>query len=297
MLTILTPTYNRGYILDNAYKSLLKQKNKNFEWLIIDDGSSDNTKSVVDEFIKENKIKIRYYKKLNGGKHTAVNYGVRKAMGEYILILDSDDYLVPVAVKEIEKFLNKYKNYDDICGLSFLKQFPNKKIVGKTYKGTEIISNNIDFRYNKGIIGDMAEVYKTEVLKKYPFPIFKNEKFLSEAIVWNKIAFEYKTVYINMPIYVCEYLDDGLSKSCLKSRIRCPIGAYENAKVFLDNRFILKIRLKNSIIYTGFSLIKKRKIKDIINYSDNKLLIIFMFPFGFLFYIYLRIIKKKENIN
>lgn len=293
MLTILTPSYNRGYILDNAYKSLLKQKSKNFEWLIIDDGSSDNTKNVVDEFIKGNKIKIRYFKKQNGGKHTAVNYGVKKAKGEYILILDSDDYLVSNAVSEIEKYLNKYKKYDDICALAFLRQFSNEKIIGKTYEGTEIISNNIDFRYNKGITGDMAEVYKTEVLKKYPFPTFENERFLSEAIVWNKIAFKYKTVYINKPIYVCEYLDDGLSKSCLKSRIRCPIGAYENAKVFLDKRFILKIRLKNSIIYIGFSLIAKKKMKDIVKYSEHTFLTLIMIPFGFLFYLFLKNEKRK----
>lgn len=293
MLTILTPAYNRGYIINRAYESLLKQKDKDFEWLVIDDGSSDNTEEIIEDFIKENKINIRYYKKQNGGKHTAVNYGVKKAKGDYTLILDSDDYLTVDAISKIKKYCKKYKNNISICGFSFLKIHENGTLTGKAYQEKEIISDHISFRYNKGLSGDMAEVYKTSILKKYPFPVFKNERFLSEAIVWNKIAFDYKTVYINEPIYVCEYLDDGLSKSCLQSRIKCPIGALENAKMFLNKRFKLSIRLKNSIIYTGFSLISKKKAKTILTYSDHKTLVLLLFPFGILFYFCLLFIKKK----
>ena len=293
MITILTPTYNRGYIIKKAYESLLTQSDKNFEWLIIDDGSNDNTKEIVNDFIRENKINIRYYKKENGGKHTAVNYGVKKAKGDIIIILDSDDFLTSDAVEKINKYWIKYCNNEKICALSFLKMYPNEKIVGKRYNGSEIISDHISFRYNKGILGDMAEVFKTSVLKKYPFPVFGNERFLSETIVWNKIALDYKTVYINEAIYVCEYLEDGLSKNCLKSRIKCPIGSLENAKVFLNQKFKLSIRIKNSIIYTGFSLIARKKIKEIIKYSDSDLLVILFIPLGFLFYLFLLYNKRK----
>lgn len=291
MITVLTPTYNRGYIIDKAYKSLLKQKNKDFEWLVIDDGSTDNTEEIIDKFIKQNKINIKYYKKKNGGKHTAVNYGVKKAKGEYTIILDSDDMLTSDAIEKIKEYWNKYSSNKNICAISFLRSYPDKKNIGKPYKGTEIISNNISFRYNKNLLGDMAEVYKTSILKMYPFPVFGEERFLSEAIIWNKIAFDYKTVYINEAIYVCEYLEDGLSKSCLKSRIKCPIGALENAKIFLDKRFKLSIRLKNSILYTGFSLIAQKKIKEIIKYSEKKLLVFILFPLGVVFYLYLLLNK------
>lgn len=283
MITILTPTYNRGYILHQAYQSLLLQKNKDFEWLIIDDGSTDNTKEVVREFVKENKITIRYYLKKNGGKHTAVNEGVKKAKGEYILILDSDDLLTKDATEKIKKYCKKYENNEKLACLSFLRVRPDKKTIGKVYEGTEIISNNIDFRYNKGIMGDMAEVYRTSILKKYPFPVFDNERFLSEAIVWNKIAFEYDTVYINEGIYICEYLEDGLSKSSLKVRYNNPVGALENAKLFMNYRFNLMIRLKNAILYDGFSLIAKRKVGYIVQESGHKFLSILFYPAGILF--------------
>ncbi len=283
LITILTPTYNRGYILSKAYKSLLEQTNKNFEWLIIDDGSTDNTKDLINVFIQEQKINIRYYLKKNGGKHTAVNEGLKKAKGEYILILDSDDSLTEDAIENINYYWGKYSSNNKIACLSFLKIYSDKKVVSKPYSGVEIISNDIDFKYNKGISGDMSETYRTSILKKYPFPIFNDERFLSEAIVWNKIAFKYDTVFINKEIYVCEYLEDGLSFSCLKLRYNNPIGALENAKLFMNQRFKLIIRLKNAILYDGFSLIAKRKFGYIVQDSNHKFLSILFYPAGILF--------------
>lgn len=294
MITILTPAYNRGYVIHKAYKSLLQQKNKDFEWVVIDDGSTDNTKEVIEKFIDENKINISYYRKKNGGKHTALNYGIKKAKGDYILILDSDDYLTDECLTKVKKYIDKYDSNPLISGLSFLRQYPNGKIIGKRYQGSEIISNNIDFRYNNNLLGDMCEVYKKEVLLKYPFPVFKNERFLSEAIVWNQIAFDYQTVYINEPILVCEYLEDGLSNSCLISRIKSPKGSYENAKVFLNKKFKLSLQVKNAIIYTGFYLISNDAKSDILEDINNKGLIILLFPLGFLFYLYL-LFKLKEE--
>src|SRR5574344_324976 len=104
MITVFTPTYNRAHLLCNAYNSLLRQTNKDFEWLIIDDGSTDNTKEIIHKYIDDNKIKIRYYKKNNGGKHTAINYGIKRAKGELTIILDSDDELVNNAIELINKY-------------------------------------------------------------------------------------------------------------------------------------------------------------------------------------------------
>lgn len=283
LITILTPTYNRGYILSKAYQSLLQQTNKNFEWLIIDDGSVDNTKELINGFIEENKINIRYFLKKNGGKHTAVNEGVKLAKGYYTIILDSDDFLTDDAIEKINYYWEKYNNNKKIACLSFLKIYSDKRSVSKPYIGTEVISNDIDFKYNKGITGDMSEVYRTSILKKYPFPVFDDERFLSEAIVWNKIAFKYDTVFINKGIYVCEYLEDGLSYSCLKLRYNNPIGALENAKLFMNYRFKLLIRLKNAILYDGFSLIAKRQFGYIVRESNHKFLSILFYPAGILF--------------
>ncbi len=287
MLTILTPTYNRSDLLEKAYHSLLKQTNKNFEWFVVDDGSTDDTEKVMKQYQKENKIKIQYVYQENGGKHTALNEGIKRIKTDYILILDSDDQLTEDCVEFV---YHKWKQYDSnkkIGCLSFLKVFPNHEVIGKKYEEQEIQSNHIDFRYNRNLLGDMCEVFRTSVLKQYPFPVFSGERFLSEAIIWNKIALEYDTVYINHPIYIAEYLEGGLSQNSLKLRYNNPVGALENAKVFMNSRFKISIRFKNAILYDGFSLIAKRKVGEIISKSDHKFLSIFWFPGGVALYLWL----------
>lgn len=294
MITILTPTYNREHTLKQAYDSLVKQTVKDFEWLIVDDGSSDKTKELVDTFIKEDFIKIKYFSKKNGGKHTALNYGIKKLNTPYVLILDSDDYLKENAVELVLKMWLKYQDNKKIGCLSFLKVFPNEEVIGKKYEETEVISNHIDFRYNRSLLGDMCEVFRSSVLKKYPFPVFKDERFLSEAIVWNRIAFDYDTVYVNKPIYMADYLEDGLSKNSLKVRYECPNGALSNANMFLNSRFKLSIRLKNAILYDGFSLIAKKNVVDIIKNSNSKVLALIFLPLGLVFYLWLKL-KFREK--
>ena len=123
MITILTPTYNRAYTLKNAYDSLVRQTNKNFEWVIVDDGSTDDTKDLVNDFIKEGNIQIKYFLKKNGGKHTALNYGIKRINTKYVLILDSDDYLKDDCVELVLKPWEKYDKDTSIGCLSFLKVF------------------------------------------------------------------------------------------------------------------------------------------------------------------------------
>lgn len=295
MISILTPTYNRAYTLKRAYESLLKQTNKDFEWIIVDDGSVDNTKELVNEFISEGIISIKYFYKDNGGKHTALNYGIKKIKASYILILDSDDYLKDDCIEIVTNSWNKYEKDKKIGCLSFLKVFPNKEVIGKRYQDEEVISNHIDFRYNKSLLGDMCEVFRSSVLKKYPFPVYEGERFLSEAIVWNRIAFEYDTVYINKPIYVADYLDDGLSKNSLRMRYNSPNGASLNANMFLNSRFKFSIRIKNAILYDGFSLVAGKKFFDIIKNSNSKVLSFIFFPLGIVLFILLRLKFKKTK--
>ena len=258
MITVLTPTYNRENTIDRAYKSLLNQTDKNFEWLIIDDGSQDNTESLVKKYKKEKQINIRYYKKENGGKHTALNVGTNKAKGELILILDSDDYLTHNAIELVIKYWKKYKNYDKICGLTFLKKLKNPMYSDEKFE--ECISNMNDFKYNKGILADMCEVMSTEILKRYPYPVFEGERFLSEVIVTGEIAKKYNLAYIPIEIYEAEYLDDGLSKNWLKLVVNNPNGARANNLLFMSKEYKYLIRLKNSIMFDIFSIIAKKPV-------------------------------------
>ena len=273
MITILTPTYNRGNIINNAYESLVKQTNKNFEWLVIDDGSTDDTKSIIHNFSKQKKISVRYLKKENGGKHSALNLGIKKAKGNLILILDSDDYLREDAIELVYKYWDKYKNNKKLCGMTFLRKINNPIYKDKLFD--ECVSNMIDFKYNEGNLADMCEVMRKDILLEYPYPIFEGEKFLSEVIVTGEIAKKYDTAYIPIEIYYTNYLEDGLSLNWLNLVVKNPLGARANCMLFMDRRFKFKIRLKNCILFNIYSFIGKKKI-----FADTKMKV-----FAFIFFI------------
>ena len=261
IISILTPTYNRGNKLSKIYDSLLKQTSKNFEWIVVDDGSSDDTKNVVNSFIKENKMNIKYIYKENGGKHTALNVGTKEASGELILVLDSDDYLSDDAIEQATKYWDKYKDNDKICGMTFLRKISNPIYKSKLFD--ECVSNMIEFKYNQGNLIDMCEIIRTDILKQYPYPVFENERFLSEVIVTGEISKEYDMAYIPKEIYYAEYLEDGLSKNWMRLVVNNPNGARANSKNFMSKDYKFSIRIKNCIEFNVFSIIaKKPAIKD-----------------------------------
>ena len=258
MITILTPTYNRAYTLKKAYNSLVKQTNNKFEWLVIDDGSTDNTKKLISKFINEKKIKVRYYYKKNGGKHTALNYGMKKAKGDLILILDSDDYLNNKAIDLVYKYWDKYKNSEKICGITFLRKISNPIEKNKPFH--ECISNMIEFKYNKGYLSDMCEIIKRDVYLEFPFPVFENERFLSEFVSVGEMSKKYDMAYVPKEIYYTKYLEDGLSKNWFKLVVNNPLGARANNLLFMSKEFKFKIRLKNCIMFNVFSIIANKNI-------------------------------------
>jgi glycosyltransferase involved in cell wall biosynthesis len=214
MITVLTPTYNRAYTLTNAYESLQCQTDYNFEWIIVDDGSTDNTEKLVSDWLNETRFSISYYRQPNGGKHRAVNFGVNKAEGDFILILDSDDTLTEDCIDFLNEHIPEVRS-DQYAGLAGLKGFSGKDgvIGGQKNDGSYVDATNIE-RVRLHLDGDKAEAYKTSIMKKYPFPEFKGEKFLAEGASWNRIALDgYKIRWYNHVIYKCEYLEDGLTKN------------------------------------------------------------------------------------
>lgn len=225
LCTIMTPTYNRGKLLKNLYKSLLQQKNKKFEWIIIDDGSNDNTKNIVNEFICANIIDIQYFLKKNGGKHKAINFGLQYAKGDLLFIVDSDDVLPSDSIEKIFYYFSTIENSQKYAGIGGLKSYPNNKNVGESFGTHGYIDCTSLERKHFNILGDKAEVFYTDVLKQYPFPEFENEKFLSELVVWYKIAEDgYKIRWFNESIYICEYLEDGLTAHVNDNLIKSPKG-------------------------------------------------------------------------
>ncbi len=214
-ITVFTPTFNRGYIIDNLYRSLQRQTYKNFEWIVIDDGSTDDTETKFEMYCKEqNTFQITYHKVENGGKHRAINKGVGLASGELFFIVDSDDYLIDTALEniiEVEKTISAddKENFAGVCGL---RGYSTEKCIGRTFEGEYLDITTLE-RPQHGIFGDKSEVFYTKILKKYPFPEIENEKFVTECVVWDKIAFDgYKLRFFNKIVYICDYLQDGLTE-------------------------------------------------------------------------------------
>ena len=252
MLTIITPTYNRKNLLNKLYDSLKNQTSHEFEWIIVDDGSSDGTKESVKN-IKENAtIDINYIYKENGGKHTAINVGAKQAKGELITIIDSDDTLLPDAVETINSDWLKYKDNKSLAGLSYKRKLINPIATATKNDTVEGISNPIKIA-NDGIQQDRAFVYRREVWLEFPFPEINGENFLREACFFYDVARKYDTLYINKEVRVTEYMNDGLTYNIFKKEITNPKGEMINHEKMLSKDFKLSIRLREAIVYNTFA--------------------------------------------
>lgn len=292
-VTVLTPSYNREYSLKRLYNSLVNQTKKNFEWMIVDDGSTDNTEQLINKFVSEKKIKIIYLKQKNGGKHRALNFGIKKIKNEMTFIVDSDDYLTNDAIETINFYYDKYKDSNNLCGYSFLRGYPNKKVNGPEYKEEEFISDYISYRLNENNWGDKAEVYFTKYLKETPFVEIDGEKFLVESYVWGKLALKYNTLYINKIIYIGDYLEDGLTKNRKKVKVNSPKGVVEVAKVLCCDKANLKVKIKYMIFYIAYGKIATYNTKTLFNESKHKILFVFLYPVSLLYKLFLLKIAQK----
>ena len=262
-ITIFTPTYNRCYLIDNLYQSLLAQTEKNFEWLVVDDGSTDDTETYFSDLrSKSQPFPIRYIKQENGGKHRAINRGVQNATGILFFIVDSDDTLLPYAIEKINLWTATLDDSHKWAGVSGLKGYSEYKNVGQRTTATYIDAKNTERRKNH-LEGDKAEVYFTDILKKYPFPEIPGENFISEEIVWNAIARNgYYLRWFNEIIYICSYLDGGLTKDNSKDE-RNPQGRLLWAKGQLES-FPNDWRKRFSAIAVYYNAVhKKKKNKEI----------------------------------
>lgn len=256
-ITVFTPTYNRGYLLDKLYESLLKQTNTDFEWLIIDDGSNDNTSNIINKFIDDDKIRIRYFYQENGGKHRAINKGLDIAEGELFFIVDSDDTLIPTA---IELVLEKYKsveNCPEFAGISFNRGYSEKEIIGKTFSSEFMDCTNLE-RGKNNILGDKSEIYRTEILRNIKFPEIEGENFMSEIVLWNEVARQgYKLRWYNEIIYICNYLEDGLTVNRDSIYLNNPIAHKMMVNELLQIDFPIKSKINT--IYNYYKLWRDKK--------------------------------------
>ena len=193
---------------------------------------------------------IRYYRKVNGGKHTAINMGVKLARGELTMILDSDDELPDNSLNTVALQWNHVKCKKVLGGLCGYMAHRNGEVIGTPRLNT--ISSTIDLRYKYGVKGDMCEVYRTEILREYPVPEYEDERFVPEALVWNRIAWKYKLKVFEQIIYYRDYLDDGLTSRITEIRRNSPKATCLCYKEMMQLNIPIKYRLKALLNYIRF---------------------------------------------
>lgn len=300
-LTIFTPAYNRAHTIGRTYESLLRQTCKDFEWLVVDDGSQDNTRQFVEGWIQESKIPIRYIYQENQGMHGAHNTAYNNIHTELNTCVDSDDYMPDDAVEKILNLWNRLtvgerRAYAGIIGLDIDERY--KKVIGNDFpdglKETTLMGY-----YNKGGIGDKKLVYRTEVINKYPrYPIFTGEKYVGLATLYHMIDQDYKLLVLNEPLVIVEYQFDGSSYNMFRQYWNNPRGFCYLRKQELKYALSFKRKFISCIHYVSSSIRcgNRRFLKE----SPNPLLTFLAIPFGTLLYLVIRykvVINAKYKMN
>lgn len=244
MLTIFTPTYNRADKLPRLYDSLCRQSSYNFEWLIIDDGSTDNTAEIAVAFTEEKRFSVRYIRKENGGKHTAYNLALEQAQGEWFLCVDSDDYLAEDAAG---KLLDKLQDVQNASGLIAYKENINgKRLSGYFPQGLEQEKmHRLSLVHGCG--GEFTLVFSTAFARKFPFPVFPGERFVTECVIYDQMDFWGEMVLFPEVITICEYQADGYSQNANAVMKKNPNGYC----LYFLQRIDLQVKLLPRIIHAG----------------------------------------------
>lgn len=267
LLTYFTPSYNRAHTLPRLYESLCNQTNKDFIWLVIDDGSKDDTRELVEGWIKENKIEIQYHLKENGGKHTAINLSNELCETKYINCIDSDDFLTDNCTEVILKYIDEVDKDDNVCGIVSRRAdysgIPNSLNWPQT--NSYIYFNDL---YEKmGYVGETSLVFKTEIIKKFKFPVFENERFVTESVFYNQFMFDYKMFAVCDCVYIGEYQADGYTLMGKKLFFKNPKGYMYTLKqnLYYDRKrrinFLKQIN-RTAVYYATKKVLKQKEIED-----------------------------------
>jgi glycosyltransferase involved in cell wall biosynthesis len=294
-LTVFTPTYNRAYCLNNCYESLKRQTCKDFIWLIIDDGSTDYTGELVKSWIKENAIQINYKWQKNQGMHGAHNTAYELIETELNVCIDSDDYMPEDAVEKILSFWNEYGN-DKVSGIIALDAYTDKRIIGKKLPDDIKQSTLFDLYMKHGVTGDKKLVYRSELTRKYPYPMFDNEKYVGLAYKYYMLDKKYKMLLMNEVLCYVEYLPDGSSRNMLTQYINNPRGFAFYRKELMKLPYCnVLFKFKQAIHYVASSCILKNK--NFLIETPCKLLTILATPIGLILYSFIVMKSKKVNMS
>ena len=275
-LTIFTPTYNRARLLPRLYESICRQDSNDFLWLIVDDGSTDNTRQLVTAWQQEAKVEIVYHRQENGGKMRAHNTGVALCETPLFLCIDSDDWFSsPTAVSDTLHFWHQHAETvqrEDICGMISFKSIDNKTC---RYP-QDVETTSLTALYESGFEGETAIMFKTDIIRQYPFPVADGEKFVTEAVVFDLLDSRYQMLLFPYYSQTCEYQQDGYTRSGMDLIYQSPKGY----RLFYNQRVALKHKdwRYNTQMYIALSLL----IGDgnIFSLASNKWLTLMLFPMG-----------------
>lgn len=291
-LTIFTPAYNRAHTLPRTYESLCRQNCKDFVWLVVDDGSTDNTAELVRDWQShDNGFEIQYIYKENGGMHTAHNTAYANIDTELNTCIDSDDMLADGAVERILAKWNEVKEqgYAGIVGLD--ADFEGN-IIGKGFPH-ELTETTLSGYYAQGGAGDKKLVYRTDVINAYPpYPVFDHEKYLSLAYKYFLIDQDYQLAVLNEVLCKVEYQPDGSSRNMFRQYLQNPKGFAFWRTVKMQYPESLKRLLMDCVHYCSSSQIAHNR--NYINESPRKLLTVLCTPAG---WVLTRLIEKQAREN
>lgn len=275
MITVFTPSYNRKKELVKLYQSLLKQNYLDFEWLIVDDGSIDDTKTYINNLKKKNKININYVYKENGGKQSAYNKGLDCAKGDIFLCIDSDDILADNILKNIDSDFKKIKKDKSIGGIAYIQSYitDKNKIIGTSFPKDNLIENYFNIYHKLNVTGDKLIVLKATVAKEYYFPIIEGEKFIPEALIFNRISNKYNFLCRNIIAAHKEYLTEGYSNNYFNLVKKNPQGNM----LYFKELYSKEKKIYNIYGYLLFGIYSKNKFRELLNNHSAKFMIIIMY--------------------
>ena len=282
-LTIFTPAFNRGYLLPRLYEHLCAQTHQDFEWLVIDDGSTDNTPILLERLQAEGRISMRYIVQENQGMHGAHNTAYANIHAPLNMCIDSDDYLPNNAV---ELILTTWQHMDQnaYAGIVGLDADTKGQLIGTRF--TKVETTLEDF-YAQGGKGDKKMVYRTDVIKQYPaYPLFEGERYVGLAYLYLRIDKDYKLKTLNEALVIVDYQTDGSSNNMLKQYVRNPNGFLFYRTAMLQYGAYTRIQFKHAIHYVS-SAIQLGQWHTIWQ-SPKPLLTLLALPFGLALRLYIK---------
>lgn len=299
MISVITPTYNRCYTLEILHDSLKYQTYRDFEWIVVDDGSTDGTEKLIEGFKADARFPIRYRKQENSGKHVAINVAAELARGEWFFIVDSDDFLPSDSLERNAYYLAQIERDPAYAGVSGLCARPDGSVLVGADKFIEDLPEDVRARFRERFIdatpqqyresykmpGDRAEIVRTELVRKFRFPKFEQEKFVSEYYLWQSISNAGLLFrWFNEPTYFAEYLDDGLTKNMRDIMLGSPLGRSFVDNFTMSSRVPARTKLRSAVNYTRYGRLGGKSLKELFVEAHRKMMFLlgivpaFVFP-------------------